>query len=152
MNIIDYLHFRHFFSLRVKTKAVGIFLKTNWGVFECINIRINLVFFSICEFFWVFADIEMLIILVLLWLQCYHLFLIFDFITIKKQDSSFIVTDCMNDSLDFNFMFWTLKNFLGIQLQLKTLKESLEETIIFKEYWNLRSVFSQSNASWLLLH
>ncbi len=98
----------------------------------------------------IFANIEMSPILRLFQLQSHNFILNFNSITIHWQDFSSIVNNNLDSLLDHKIFFQILTNFLIMQLQLETWDESLEERIIFKVCKDLKSVFSPSNANFLL--
>ncbi len=98
------------------------------------------------------ANIEVPIILSLSWLQHHNLLLNFDPMTIQWRDSSSLVTDSIEESLDLRSLTQIPTDFQVIQLQLETLDESLEEPTIPKTYKDLENVFLPSNANSLPQH
>ncbi len=98
------------------------------------------------------VDIEAPLIPRLLWLQNHNFIPNFDLITIQWRDFCFSVTDTIDKLLDLNFLYQIQINFREIKVQLETSDEFLEDLIIFNTYRDLRNLFSQSSANYLLLY
>ena len=71
---------------------------------------------------------------------------------IQWQDSSSTISDSIEEPLDHGSLISIPADFQVMQVQLKTLDESLEEPTISKKYKDLANVFSPSNASFLPPH
>ncbi len=67
--------------------------------------------------------------------------------TIQWQESSFIITNIMDDPLDLNSLCKIQTNFQVMQVQIKTSDESSNDHIISTVYRDLICVLSQSNTN-----
>ena len=143
---------RPLFPTRAATQAGGIPLKT-YSVFnEWLQITDS---FSAHFDAWdllTSANIEVPFILGLSWLLHPNSIPNFDPITIQWQDSSFTVTDSIEEPLDLESLIQIPADFQVMYVQLETFDESLEEPTFPKKYRDLANIFLSFNANSLPTH
>ncbi len=140
------------FPATVATQASGITLKTYSVFHERLQITDSFGVYLEARDPLPSANIEVPLILGLLWLLHHNPILNFDPMTIQWRDSSSTVTDSIEEPLDLGSLISIPANFQVMQVQLETLDESLEEPTIPKEYRDLGNVFSPFNANSLPPH
>ncbi len=146
-NIPDHLRLQLLFPARAVTQAGGILLKTYSVFHEQLQITDSFGVHLDVRDSLTSANIELPLILSLLWLQHHNPILNFDPITIHWQDSNSSVTGSIEELLDLGFLTQIPTDFQVMQVQLEKLDESLEEPTIPKVYKDLANVFLPSNVT-----
>ncbi len=150
--IADHPRLRPLFPARAATQAGGIPLKTYSVFHEQLQVTHSFGTHLDTQDPLTSANIEVLLILGLPWLQYHNPILNFDPVPIQWRDSRSTVTDRIEEPLDLGSLIQIPADFQVMQVQLETLDESLEEPTILKAYRELANIFLPSNANFLPPH